>query len=213
MTSTATFSSGDLKRPVDGADLRTVVQRRGSEVGAGAAFGDVLAAALERAPWACRHLFDGYAGRVLGYLRAQGAREADDLTSEVFLRMFDRLPQFSGDEPQFRAWLFTIAHHVLVDDVRRRQRRPQTVALSPRSDVGGAGDVEHEALANVGREWADALVASLPDDQRAVVALRVTADLPLEQVAQILGKRVGAVKSLQHRALASLRRRFKEAPA
>jgi RNA polymerase sigma-70 factor (ECF subfamily) len=57
------------------------------------------------------------------------------------------------------------------------------------------------------------LVASLPDDQRAVVALRVTADLPLEQVAQILGKRVGAVKSLQHRALASLRRRFKEAPA
>ena len=63
----------------------------------------------------------------------------------------------------------------------------------------------------VGTEWADSLVASLPPDQRAVVALRVTADLPLEQVARILDKRVGAVKALQHRALAALRRRCEEA--
>ena len=68
-------------------------------------------------------------------------------------------------------------------------------------------------MANVGAEWADELLASLPPDQRAVVALRVTADLSLEQVADILDKRVGAVKSLQHRALESLRRRCEEVPA
>ena len=51
------------------------------------------------------------------------------------------------------------------------------------------------------------------DAPRAVVALRVTADLSLEQVAEILGKRVGAVKSLQHRALESLRRRCEEVSA
>jgi RNA polymerase sigma-70 factor (ECF subfamily) len=139
--------------------------------------------------------------------------EPEDLTSEVFLRVFDRLTQFSGDELHFRSWLFTIAHRVLIDDARRRQRRPQTTALPARDDLLAAGDVEQEALVNVGADWADELVASLPDDQRAVLALRVTADLPLEQVAAILGKRVGAVKSLQHRALAALRRRFEEAPA
>jgi RNA polymerase sigma-70 factor (ECF subfamily) len=127
--------------------------------------------------------------------------------------VFDRLPQFSGDEPHFRSWLFTIAHRILIDDVRRRQRRPQTTSLDRDVESHSVGDVEHEALANVGAEWADALLALLPPEQRAVVALRVTADLSLEQVAEILGKRVGAVKSLQHRALERLRRECEEVPA
>ena len=90
--------------------------------------------------------------------------------------------------------------------------RPQTI-LGIEVERRAAGDVEREALTNVGTEWADALVESLPPDQRAVVALRVTADLSLEQVADILGKRVGAVKSLQHRALENLRRRCEEVQA
>ena len=126
--------------------------------------------------------------------------------------MFDRLSQFSGYEANFRSWLFTIAHRILVDDARRRQRRPRTTVLNV-ADEFTAGDVEREALANVAAEWADELLSSLPPDQRAVVALRVTADLSLEQVAVILDKRVGAVKSLQHRALAALRRRCEEVPA
>jgi RNA polymerase sigma-70 factor (ECF subfamily) len=177
------------------------------------AFEDVRRAVLAQEPWACRSLYDSYAGRVLGYLRAQGASEPEDLTSEVFLRVFDRFPQFTGDEPNFRSWLFTIAHRVLIDDARRRQRRPQTTALDVDVESSTIGDVEHEALANVGAEWADELLSSLPPDQRAVVALRVTADLSLEQVAQLLDKRVGAVKALQHRALASLRRRCEDVPA
>jgi RNA polymerase sigma-70 factor (ECF subfamily) len=176
------------------------------------AFDDVHLAALEHDPRACRWLYDRYASRVYGYLRAQGAVEPEDLTSEVFLRVFDRLEQFSGDEANFRSWLFTIAHRILVDDVRRRQRRPQTTVLNVVAESFSAGDVEREALANVGAEWADELLSSLPPDQRAVVALRVTADLSLEQVAAILDKRVGAVKSLQHRALAALRRRCEEVP-
>lgn len=207
----AAVPPADLKRHRKGADLVSVAPRRAHEVGADVVFADALAAALDRAPWACHWLYENYAGRVLGYLRAQGAGEPEDLTSEVFLRVFDRLEQFSGDELQFRSWLFTIAHRILIDDARRRQRRPQTTALASQVETYAAGDVEHEALANVGTEWADSLVASLPPDQRAVVALRVTADLPLEQVARILDKRVGAVKALQHRALAALRRRCEEA--
>jgi len=189
-----------------------MADRRPSGIGE-VAFDDLRAAALAHDPWACRRLYDDYAGRVLGYLRAQGAPEPEDLTSEVFLRVFDRLPQFSGDEPNFRSWLFTIAHRIIIDDARRRQRRPRTTALGIDVESHATDDVEHEAFAHFGAEWADELLKSLPPDQRAVIALRVTADLSLEQVAEIVGKRVGAVKSLQHRALQSLRRRCEEVPA
>jgi RNA polymerase sigma factor (sigma-70 family) len=204
--------SADLKHDDLDADPGRVATSRPTGIGE-VAFDDLCQSALAHEPWACRQLYDDYAARVLGYLRAQGAREPEDLTSEVFLRVFDRLPQFTGDEPHFRSWLFTIAHRILIDDVRRRQRRPQTTALGRDVETRAAGDVEHEALANVGADWADALLETLPPDQRAVVSLRVTADLSLEQVADILGKRVGAVKSLQHRALESLRRRCEEVPA
>jgi RNA polymerase sigma-70 factor (ECF subfamily) len=210
MAIVVTFVSSDLNPSVADADPGRVAPRRPPGIGDVEAFADVQRAALAREPWACRWLYESYAGRVFGYLRAQGAIEPEDLTSEVFLRVFDRLPQFEGDEAGFRSWLFTIAHRVLIDDVRRRQRRPRTTALEQTIDSYTAGDVEREALANVGAEWADHLLESLPPDQRAVVALRVTADLSLEQVAQILDKRVGAVKSLQHRALAALRRNFEE---
>lgn len=212
MTSAIVFVGAELQHPHAAADPGRVATRRPPGIG-DVAFDDVLDAARAHEPWACRRLYDGYAARVLGYLRAQGAREPEDLTSEVFLRVFDRLDQFSGDEAGFRSWLFTIAHRILIDDARRRQRRPQTTMLGVDVEAHAAGDVEHEALANFGAEWADALLASLPPEQRAVVALRVTADLSLEQVAAILGKRVGAVKSLQHRALERLRRRCEEVPA
>jgi RNA polymerase sigma-70 factor (ECF subfamily) len=202
----------ELKHQDLDADPGRVAIRRPPGTGE-VAFDELRLAVLAHEPWACRRLYDEYAGRVLGYLRAQGAREAEDLTSEVFLRVFDRIPQFSGDEPHFRSWLFTIAHRILIDDARRRQRRPQMTSLDVDVESRTTGDVEGEALANVGAEWADKLLSSLPPDQRAVVALRVTSDLSLEQVADILGKRVGAVKSLQHRALESLRRRCEEVPA
>ena len=212
MTAALVLVDAALKDPDAPADSGRVAARHPPGTGE-VAFDDLRVAALAHDPWAVRQLYDDYAGRVLGYLRAQGAREPEDLTSEVFLRVFDRLPQFTGDEPNFRSWLFTIAHRIVIDDARRRQRRPQTTALGVDVESRAAGDVEHEALANVGAEWADALLASLPPDQRAVVALRVTSDLSLEQVAEILGKRVGAVKSLQHRALAALRRRCEEVSA
>ncbi|MFN8026982.1 MAG: hypothetical protein U0W40_11700 [Acidimicrobiia bacterium] len=66
------------------------------------AFAAVLAAANAGESWAWHHLHREYARRVRAYLRAQGAPEPDDLTSEVFLKVFARLATFSGNEPQFR---------------------------------------------------------------------------------------------------------------
>src|SRR5690349_25016951 len=114
MTIAMAVVGADLKQPGDPADAGRVAIRRPPGTGE-VAFDDVRVAVLAHESWACRRLYEDYAGRVLGYLRAQGAPEPEDLTSEVFLRVFDRLPQFSVDEPNFRSWLFTIAHRILID--------------------------------------------------------------------------------------------------
>jgi RNA polymerase sigma-70 factor (ECF subfamily) len=148
---------------------------------------------------------------VAGYLRARGASEPEDMTSDVFLAVFDRLPGFHGDDDALRAFVFTVAHHKLVDDLRRRSRRGETISYEPDTDERTSASAETVALAALGDQRVRELLSALSAEQREVILLRVVADLSLEQTAQVVGKRVGAVKALQHRALASLRRLLEQA--
>jgi RNA polymerase sigma factor (sigma-70 family) len=177
----------------------------------GASFPEVLAAARADAPWAYQRLYDAYGGPVAGYLRAQGAEDPDSLTNDVFLRAFDNVATFEGDEARFRSWVFTIAHHRLIDDRRRRSRRPQR-SDDPVEEVQVGTDVaaEVDALVNLGSEQVATLLERLSPDQRDVLVLRIVGDLTVEQVAEAVGKRPGAVKALQRRGLASLRRLLEE---
>lgn len=151
-------------------------------------------------------LYRELAPAVLGYLRAQGARDPEDLASETFVGVVRGLRRFRGDERDFRTWVFSIAHRRLVDDRRSLSRR-RTAAVAPAEFPERAGgDVEDEALARLGDRWALEAVARLTGDQRDVLLLRVLADLPVEEVARILSKNQGAVKSLQRRALLALAR-------
>ena len=86
---------------------------------------DCLTAAQAGAAWAFEVLYRDLAPVVTAYLRLHGALEPDDLASETFIGVFTGLAGFSGDEDALRAWVFTIAHRRLVDDWRRRSRRPQ----------------------------------------------------------------------------------------
>jgi RNA polymerase sigma-70 factor (ECF subfamily) len=142
---------------------------------------------------------------VASYLRMSAVPDVEGLTNEVFLQVHRGLARFKGDWPAFRSWVFTIAHHRMVDETRRAMRRPQAVPLDDVLDRDG-GDVEQDALTQLSDAWLRSLLDELSDDQRAVLLLRIAADLPLERVAVVLGKSVGAVKALQHRALANLRR-------
>jgi RNA polymerase sigma factor (sigma-70 family) len=180
-------------------------------VATGLAFDDVLSAAQAGAGWAFEVLYRDLAPSVTGYLRLHRAVEPDDLASETFIGVFTGLQGFSGDEAALRAWVFTIAHRRLVDDWRRRSRRPQ-VSDDPGdpSELLG-GDVEDDALVGIGTENVHRLCAELPDDQRSVLLLRILADLTVEQVAQAMGKTEGAVKALQRRGLRSLRTRLENA--
>src|SRR4051794_13201011 len=109
----------------------------------GLVFDEVLDAARRGDSLAYRDLYDALAGRVCGYLTVHGASDPEDLTSEVFLRAFRRVADFEGSETQFRAWLFTITHHLLLDDHRRRQVRLRTDQFDEETfDRIAAGDVE-----------------------------------------------------------------------
>ena len=178
----------------------------------GLPFDDVLTAAQTGAAWAFEVLYRDLAPSVTGYLRLHGAVEPDDLASETFIGVFTGLSGFSGDEAALRGWVFTIAHRRLVDDWRRRSRRPQ-VSDDPGdlSDFYG-GDVEDDALTGLGTDTVHRMCAELPDDQRSVLLLRILADLTIEQVAQAMGRSVGATKALQRRGLRTLRTRLENAP-
>lgn len=182
-------------------------RREPSRARVGVAFAEVLAAAQADAPWAYERLYAAYGGPVAGYLRAQGAEDPDSLANDVFLRAFANLCRFDGGEPQFRSWLFTIAHHRLLDDRRRRSRRPVR-ADEPvqEAQVGVASGAEDEALAALGGLGAVRFLERLSPDQRDVLVLRILGDLTIEEVARAVGKRPGAVKALQRRGLATLRR-------
>jgi RNA polymerase sigma factor (sigma-70 family) len=146
------------------------------------------------------------AGQVASYLRWHRASDPDGLTNDVFVQVHRNLAKFEGDDSSFRSWLFTIAHHRMIDDRRRASRQPQVNGEPPVDEGVGCGDVEEDAFAVLAHDEVQSLVAVLSPDQRDVVLLRIVADLSVEQVAGLLGKREGAVKALQHRALAALRR-------
>jgi RNA polymerase sigma factor (sigma-70 family) len=174
-------------------------------------FDAVLAAARDGAPWAFERMFTVLAPAVTGYLRVQGSAEPEDLTSEVFVAILRNLRNFQGDEAGFRSWVFTIAHRRLLDERRRRVRRPMpepltaTAAAAARESTA-ADDVEGAIDRSLGAERVRALCDRLVPDQRDVLLLRLLGDLSIEQIAETLGKSKGAVKALQRRGLAAVGR-------
>ena len=144
---------------------------------------------------------------VLGYLRGSGAPEPEDILGDVFLEVARDVARFEGDQRQFKAWVFTIAHHRLIDARRRAGRRPvQLVAEPPEPVTQPISDAADEALSRIGYEEVQRLLGILSPDQQAVILLRILGDLSVEDTAVAVGKRPGAVKQLQRRGLATLKR-------
>jgi RNA polymerase sigma factor (sigma-70 family) len=170
----------------------------------GPGFDSVLLAAQAGSAWALERLYHAMAPAVVGYLRVQGASDPDDLTNDVFLDVLTKIRSFRGHEEQFRAWVFTIAHSRLVDARRRASRRPQLDDVDV--DVVVGGDVESDALRRLSEERVRQLCERLVPEQRDVLLLRLMAGLSISAIAAALGKSEGAVKALQRRGLANLRK-------
>jgi RNA polymerase sigma-70 factor (ECF subfamily) len=170
----------------------------------------VLDAARAGSPDALSELWRRYAPGVTAFARSRGAGEPDEVTSDCFLSVFEKLGRFRGAEPDFRAFLYTVAHRRVVDDHRRRSSGVPVRALLDGEDGPAHPSAEDTVVHRSGTGQAWQLLYSLTPDQRDVVALRVFGELSLEEVATVLGKGTGAVKALQRRGLESLRRMLEE---
>ena len=172
----------------------------------GEEFEAVLAAARTGSSWAIANLYRDLQPALLGYLRAQEPVHGEDLASEVWLGVGQGIGRFEGEESAFRGWVFTIARRRLLDLRRQRGRRKTDPTSGEQfAALPAADDPEAAVLAALGGDDARRLIMSvLPPDQADVVLLRVVAGLDTDQVSEVLGKRPGAVRVLQHRALRKL---------
>jgi RNA polymerase sigma-70 factor, ECF subfamily len=170
-----------------------------------------LLAARRRDPAAVTRIYQAHAPALLRFFVAAvgDRRAAEDLTGTTLAAAVEALPGFRGEVDQLGGWLFRIARHDLYD-YRRRVARARTENLDDVLDEAAlAGEPPSPREWPVERLEASRVMAALEQlsiDQREVLLLRLAAGLTAAEVAATLGKTTGAVKSLQHRGLASLAR-------
>jgi RNA polymerase sigma-70 factor (ECF subfamily) len=147
------------------------------------------------------YLFHELAGPVAAFSARQGADDPDGVANTALFEAYKGLPMFEGDYRAFRAFVFRIARNRIIDDYRKRSRRPQLTELR-----GEASRPvwEHTDERLGSEEWVTGMLEQLTEDQREVVMLRVLGDLSIEDTALIIGKPVTAVKALQRRAIRRL---------
>lgn len=163
-------------------------------------------AAKDGAEWGWTSLYRSLAPTITGYLRAQGAADPEDVAAEVFIQAVKGIDRFSGDGAAFRSWIFCIAHNKLVDDLRRRRRRPEDLAPDAGRNVVHPANVEDQVLRNLADREIREMFSRLTPEQRSVLYLRMIGGLTLEEVAKVLGKPSSAVKALQRRGIGAIKR-------
>lgn len=165
---------------------------------------------LERAkgyePEALAELYDRYAPKMYTYIyrRVGNAALAEDLTSELFLRVLRSIRGEQAWRASFSAWLYRIAHNLVVDHYRRLPPEPEQPLVA--SLPGGGGDPVSVAEGAAEGERLRAALRRLTLEQQEVLALRYGEGLGAAEAGRIMDRSTGAVEALQHRALASLRR-------
>jgi RNA polymerase sigma-70 factor (ECF subfamily) len=150
-------------------------------------------------------LFDRYHEGIYRYLyyRTGNQAAAEDLTSEVFLRMIRALSNYQPQNTGHRAWLFQIARNLSIDYFRKHRVR-QDVQLEERMQAVNEDPVETIETELTADKLRKALT-QLPENQRDVIVMRFVSGMPVAEVAQALHKSEDSIKSLQRRALQALR--------
>ncbi len=152
--------------------------------------------------------------RIYSYLHVSvgNRHDAEDLTTQTFLKMLEKIGSFKWQSAPFSAWLFRIAHNLAMDHFRSRRRwQPEEEVPEPPPSEA-APSAELEAMRTIGRESMLKLIEKLSPEQQQVLTLKFVFNLPNAEVAAILEKTEGAIKSLQHRALVSLQKQVEREP-
>jgi len=156
-------------------------------------------------PQAFAEIYDRCQPPIYRYIfyRVKDESVAEDLTSEVFVRLVEKIDQFTYRGRPVLAWLYTIARNLITDHHRQSQKAP--LPLLERI-VSGNADPEQATQKTFTQERLTDAIAELTEGQRQVILLKFFEGLDNAATARILGKSVGAVKSLQHRGLNALHR-------
>jgi RNA polymerase sigma-70 factor, ECF subfamily len=151
--------------------------------------------------------------RIYGYLHVSvgNRHDAEDLTTQTFLKMLEKIGTFKWQSAPFSAWLFRIAHNLAMDHFRAGRRwQPEEEVPEPRGEEEPSAELE--AMQTIGRESMLKLIDRLSPEQQQVLTLKFVFNLPNAEVGAILDKSEGAIKSLQHRALVSLQKQISQPP-
>lgn len=168
----------------------------------------IVAQAQARDSEAFGRIYETYFEKIFRYvgLKTGFGAEAEDLTQQVFMKALESIGSYKvqGDIP-FSAWLYRIAHNQVVDHLRKRSRRPtaeldENLPLPAKDDPAAETELKMESRALM------AATRQLTAAQQEVIALRFGAELPIAEVARLTGRTEGAVKAMQHAAIASLRK-------
>jgi RNA polymerase sigma-70 factor, ECF subfamily len=149
--------------------------------------------------------------RIYSYLHMSvgNRHDAEDLTTQVFVKMLESIGKFRWRSAPFSAWLFRIAHNLAMDHFRA-SKRWQPEEEVPEPDPGERSAAEEEALESIGRQSMLEMIGKLSHEQQQVLTLKFVFNFSNAEAATILDKTEGAIKSLQHRALASLQRQLQK---
>src|SRR3990172_8955310 len=167
----------------------------------------LLAQAHQGNQQAIAKIYETYFDAIFQFIRwrVDDSSLAEDLTSEVFIKFLNALRSRSAPRQSLRGWLFRVARNVLHDHYRHAV---VTVDLDNGADIPYGVDHEAQLISNMDAEQVRRLIRRLAIDQQEVLILRFGQVLSLQATADAMGKSVEAVKSLQFRAISTLRQKF-----
>lgn len=153
-------------------------------------------------------LYEAYFDKIYRYivLKIGDRTEAEDMTQQVFLKALKSLPSYKWKDVPFSAWLYRIAHNQMVDHFRKSSRQ-QSCELTEEIIPDDPDDnPQHQTELKVDIQNLVKAARQLTKAQQEVIALRFSSDLPVAEVARLMGRSEGAIKALQHSAVVALRK-------
>jgi RNA polymerase sigma-70 factor, ECF subfamily len=163
-------------------------------------------------PDAFGQLYELYVDKIYNYIyyRVGNHHDAEDLTAKVFFRALNHIPYYKNSGAPFAAWLYRIAHNLVANWHRDHSRR-QVVALDNVTLSGAAQETPHHAIERTNeRELLLAAIQQLPPERQELLTLKFTEKMSNAEIGQVMGRSEGAVKSLYHRTLMSLKKLLAE---
>jgi RNA polymerase sigma-70 factor (ECF subfamily) len=176
----------------------------------------LLHGAQRRDEHALSRLYLRYADRIFRfiYYRVGERARAEELTSEVFIRVIEKIGTFKlggeGHALALTSWIYRIAHNLVIDEYRSHEARHPTDSLT--DEFSDSFEESPASELNLSRIDLEVALKHLTDDQQTVILLRFGEEMTCAQIAQVLGKPETAIKALQRRGLAALARQLGQTP-